>query len=369
MAERNKVAFLTPDMAAAGTQRVQVMLAGGMAGQGLSVDLVSCRGAGPLNSAIADGVTFYELKHSRFPGNLIQLCRYLKRAQPKTLYSAMNGTNLLALLAVRLSGVKTQLVMTVHTHFGDKWKHRFHATAPVRRWIFKYMYRQAHHVITVSDDIREHLLEDLHLPPGRVSTILNPIDRDRILQLADNPVPHPWLDDTSVPVVAAVGRLVSQKDFPTLLKALNVVLDRRPIRLVIVGEGPERRHLEGMIADWGLEECVLLAGFQPNPYAWISRAQLLALTSLSEGFGLVLMEALALSVPVVATDCGTGPRKIAGLFRNARLVPTANPAAIAEAIELSLGQPPEDEKNSPVWEQFEPEVVAKAYLSATEISD
>ena len=365
----SKISFLVPDLSAAGTQRVQVMLAGGMANNGFSVDLVNCATAGPLSEAIPDGVGSVQFDQTVLPLALPKLVSYLKKEKPVVLYSAINGANLLALLAIRLARTNTKLVMTVHTHFGEKWKHQFHLTAPLRRLVLKWMYGRATKVVVVSDDIRDHLLEDLDIVPEKVATVMNPIDRDRIIRMAQAPVSHPWFEDDSLPVTIAVGRLDTNKGFSTLIKAFKIVSAKIPARLIIVGEGPDRPKLERLITDLKMQDEIELIGFDANPYRWMCRSKLFSLSSLTEGFGLVIMEALALELPVVVTDCGSGPRRIAELFNRVKLVPTGNPKALSEAIEQILLSDQTPVETDGPWDQFSPPVAASAYWEAANSSD
>lgn len=114
----------------------------------------------------------------------------------------------------------------------------------------------------------------------------------------------------NTPLIIAVGRLYLQKDYSTLIRALTELRKQRPSHLLILGEGNERESLERLIHDLNLEEDVVLAGFVNNPLAYMNRASLFVLSSKSEGFGNVLVEAMACGTPVVSTDCPSGPTEI-----------------------------------------------------------
>jgi len=120
---------------------------------------------------------------------------------------------------------------------------------------------------------------------------------------------HPWLTREGLPLILGVGELCARKDFATLIKAFARVQARRPCRLMILGEGRERRHLERLTWTLEVSERVALPGFVTNPYAYMARADLLVLSSTWEGFGNVLAEGLTLGVPVVSTNCPNGPAR------------------------------------------------------------
>ena len=140
------------------------------------------------------------------------------------------------------------------------------------------------------------------------------------------------------PLLVACGRLVPQKDPSTLLRAFHL-LARPEVSLWIVGEGPERPRIERQIQDLGLTSQVWLAGHRPDPRPFLARADLLVSSSLYEGFGNVLVEAMACGTPVLATDCPHGPGELVEPGVSGRLVPVADPSALAEAMAQLLDDP------------------------------
>ena len=140
-------------------------------------------------------------------------------------------------------------------------------------------------------------------------------------------------------MVLAAGRLTSVKDHATLLRAFARVLCSRPARLLILGVGPERENLLKLADHLGLSQCVDLPGFDPNPFAYMSRSRVFVLPSRYEGFGNVLPEAMACGTPVVSTDCRSGPREILEDGKWGRLVPVGDWRAMAEAILDTLDNP------------------------------
>jgi glycosyltransferase involved in cell wall biosynthesis len=140
-------------------------------------------------------------------------------------------------------------------------------------------------------------------------------------------------------VIVGVGRLTRQKDFPTLLQAFALVCRKQPSRLVIFGEGRGRAELVEMALQLGVQERVDFPGFVPNPYKYLQRASLFVLSSAWEGSPNVLTEALSLGIPVVATDCPSGPREILQNGLVAPLVPVGNPEKLATAMLAQLTAP------------------------------
>jgi glycosyltransferase involved in cell wall biosynthesis len=169
-----------------------------------------------------------------------------------------------------------------------------------------------------------------------VRVIYNAVSIPRLHSLGDQPCTEPWLERKEVPVLIGVGRLVEQKDFATLLRAVSLLRDERPVRLLVVGDGVLRSSLVDLAQRLGIYEHIRFAGNVANPYPLIRRADALVASSAWEGFSLAILEALALGVPVVATDCESGPAEILDGGRFGRLAAVGDARSLANAIAETL---------------------------------
>jgi glycosyltransferase involved in cell wall biosynthesis len=142
-------------------------------------------------------------------------------------------------------------------------------------------------------------------------------------------------------VILGVGRLEKQKDFPTLIHAFAKVRQQHPARLMILGEGSEHSHLDSLVQELGLVEDVVFGGFVANPYAYMAQAAVLVLSSAWEGFGNVLVEAMAAGTPVVSTDCESGPAEILANGQYGKLVAVGDIEGMAKAIAQTLDKAPD----------------------------
>lgn len=199
------------------------------------------------------------------------------------------------------------------------------------------------------------------IPAERIQVIYNPIVTPELRTKAQAPLEHPWFGAGEPPVILAAGPLTAQKDFLTLVRAFALVRQRRAARLLILGEGEEWRALEALAERLGLEKDVSLPGFVANPYPYMTRASLFVLSSRWEGLPGVLIEALYCGLPLISTDCPSGPREILADGRYGQLVPVGDAMALARAIERSLndqkpGRSPES------WRPFELDPVVNQYL-------
>jgi glycosyltransferase involved in cell wall biosynthesis len=221
-------------------------------------------------------------------------------------------------------------------------------------------YPWADYVVGVSAGVTEDLVRLADLRPERVRVISNPIVTADIREKARAPLDHPWFSDGGSVFVAA-GRLRPQKDFSTLLHAFARVRARRPARLLILGEGPERTHLEDLARQLDVAGDVSLPGAASNPYAYMARATAFVLSSRWEGLPTALIEALSCGVPVIATDCPSGPREILANGRHGELVPVGDAQALAVAMEAALDgrllRPPAES-----WRPYGLEAVVDEYL-------
>jgi glycosyltransferase involved in cell wall biosynthesis len=177
------------------------------------------------------------------------------------------------------------------------------------------------------------------MPLERITVIYNPVFTPDLLHKAQEPVDHPWFAPAGLPVILGVGRLAEQKDFFTLIRAFALVRQHRPARLIIVGEGPDRPGLEALARELGVADDVSLPGFSTNPYAYMRQADVFVLSSLFEGLPAVLVEALAVGVPIVSTRCPHGPEEILQDGICGPLVPVGDAAAMADAICATLDAP------------------------------
>ncbi len=268
----------------------------------------------------------------------------------------------------RLARAPRRLVLTERVHLST-------ALSDASAWRRRYLpglvgrtYPFADALVAVSVGVADDLAPLAGLPRGRVRTVYNPVVRPEIRRLAAEPAPHRWLSDGGPPVVLGAGRLTEQKDFPTLVSAFAKARRQRPLRLVILGEAQRadadrtaRAELRGLAERLGVGAEVELPGFVANPYAWMARASLFALSSAWEGFGNVLVEAMACGCPVVSTDCPSGPAEILGGGRYGPLVPVGDPDALAAAMLRTLAAPPEMAELTARADQFSVDHAADSY--------
>jgi len=355
-----KVAIFLPSLNGGGAERAMLNLAHGFSSYGYKVDLVLAQAKGPYLNDVHQAVQLVDLKAGRVLTSLPALVRYLRRERPKALISALNYANVVALWARRLAGIPSRVLVNEQNtisrsaHNSSRWRQRM-----VPHFMRRF-YSWADYVVGNSQGVADDLSQVTGLPRERIKMLYNPVVTPEVQERAWAPLDHPWFETDQPPVVLAVGRLVKQKDFPTLIRAFAAVQQNRPARLMILGEGPDRPALEALIREFGIADSVSLPGFVDNPYAYMSRASLYVLSSRWEGLPTVLIEALYCGVPVIATDCPSGPREILANGRYGVLIPMGDVPAMAQAIEDGLaGRTPLPTGES--WQPYSLEAVVDEY--------
>jgi glycosyltransferase involved in cell wall biosynthesis len=223
------------------------------------------------------------------------------------------------------------------------------------------LYPTADYVVAVSRGAADALAGRLRLCAESINVIYNPVLTPELRQRAAYDPNHPWLQASSPPVIVAAGRFDEPKDFVTLIAAFGMLRQRRNARLLILGEGPTRPRLETLVKQLGLESDVQMPGFQANPYPFIAAARLFVLSSRSEALPTVVVEALYLGTPVIATDCPGGVREILQDGRYGRLIPVANEESMADSMEELLSQHPGIQPEES-WRRFTVDAATDAYV-------
>jgi len=328
----NKIALFLPSLRGGGAERVMVNLARGFSEKGLEVDLVLAKAEGPYLSEVPAGVRVIDLHSSRVLASLPGLVRYLRRERPQAILSAMDHANIVAIWVRKLARVQSRVVVTVHSTLSRATTNSNNPRGRLMPRLIRMFYPWADAVVAVSGGVAEDLAKTTGLPQEQIRVIYNPVVTPEILEKAEEPLNHPWFAPGEPPVILSAGRLTRAKDYPTLIRAFALVRRERPARLMILGEGEERPKLEALVRELDLDEDVSLPGFVDNPYAYMARSAVFVLSSAWEGFGNVLVEAMAVGTPVVATDCPSGPAEILEGGKWGKLVPVGDIEKIAKAI-------------------------------------
>lgn len=332
------VAIFLPSLRGGGAERVMVTLANEFSQRRVSVDLVLASATGPYLSEVSDAVNVFDLNRSRVATSLPRLAQYLKRREPIALLSAMGHANLIALMAGKLAGGKTRIVVSERNDVSAETGQKKGFRSLIIQSANRYFYRAADSIHAVSHGVAAASAAQLGLSKQKIDVVYNPVVTPKLLELAQANVDYPWLTNDGRRLILAAGRLTKQKDFATLIHAFALVRKHLDVRLLIMGEGELRSDLEQLIAARALQDAVMMPGFVDNPFAIMKRADLFVLSSAWEGLPNVLIQAMACGTPVVSTACPSGPAEILESGKWGRLVPVGDVQALAQATLDTLSE-------------------------------
>lgn len=366
-----RIAFVMADLGTGGIGKMRVHLTRELVDRGLQVDLVLGRSRGPYLARVDPRVSLVPLGSSHPIASLPKLVRYFRRERPDVVICEKLRVNLAAQRACWLAGHAPRMYTSMHGVLSHKLEGE---NLSGRKKRSKYRdiaraYPRNGGFICVSTGIADDLAQNFGIPRDKLHVVFNPVVTPSIVERAAAPAGHDWVDDKQTPVVVGVGRLEPQKDFDTLIRAVGLLATRRPVRLLILGDGDAREHLQGLIDRESLSAYVQLTGFVDNPYAFMARSDVLVLSSKWEGFGNVIVESLALGTPVVSTDCPAGPREILDGGRLGRLVDIADSRQMADAIAATLAQPCDRDLLRAEGARYTPQACANGYLKSIGLGD
>lgn len=375
-----RIAIFLHALEAGGAQRRALMLARHFRDRGHQVTLLLVAADGPLREAVPAGVAlrvlgtavagwphFGRLRRWRVRGAVARLARVLRDCRFDVLLAAANHVNLAACWAHWLAGSAaegTALVLRISNHLTRDARQSAGGNAARRLMLglATRSFARADDMIAVSRAVAEDARSALGALEQRVQLLPNPVYDRTILDLAQEPVDHPWMTTGAAPVILAVGRLAPQKDYPTLLRATARLNAQPPVRLIVLGDGPERARLHALAQELGIGDRVDLAGYVANPWAYMQRAAAVVLSSAWEGLPGALIEAMALGRPVAGTDGDGGTRELLNDGRLAPLVPAGDADALAQAIRQVLALPPESAALRASVRCYRADLAGDAYL-------
>lgn len=304
------ICFFLPSLAGGGAERVLITLANELSSRGTVIDLVIATNQDQTYlHEIDENVKVIQLNCSRTIFSIPPLVNYINSRVPISILTTMAHSNLTGgiarLIAYRrdTKHIIRQAISPGSIKYGNT------LTNAIATQILKFIYRRAFCTISVSEDMVP-LIENTYKGTSRIETIKNPVNAKKITLLAKQQMELriPWSEYDLL--VVGMGRLSKQKDFATLIRALDLVRESVDAKLIILGEGPERTNLTEDLERFNLKDHVWMPGFIENPFPFILKADVFVLSSIFEGLPNALIQALILGTPCVSTKCVTGPSEI-----------------------------------------------------------
>jgi len=262
---------------------------------------------------------------------IIKLRKVINNYKPHCVISFLQYTNIVTVLSNLFQRRNYTLIISERNY-----PRKYLASARfrnLRRWLMSFTYKKADKIIAVSKAIKRVLEEDFDIQSEKIKVVYNPVSIKEIIFKSKEIVEHPYFKDRNVQVIISTGRLVKQKRYDRLLRAFSLIIKyQEKTRLIILGKGNQKKELKSLALKLNINDYVDFVGYKSNPYAWMSKAHIFVLCSDYEGFPNVLIEAMACGVPVISTDCISGPREIITNEKDGILVPLVDEKKLAEKI-------------------------------------
>ncbi|MCP4761577.1 MAG: glycosyltransferase [archaeon] len=331
---KKKLMFVIYSMAGGGAEKVLLDIISNLDEKSYRVMLVLFNAEGILMEKIPQSIEVFDLKRkSKYSVFIIifKLALLIRKLKPDNVIGFMHYANMITVLSARLSGIKTNLIITIHNNIiavlDRSW------LGPIKFFLYKHTFNQANKVTVPSEGIKKMMVDDFQIKLNKIKTIPHPLLIDEITRLSNEDL-EPVFKDKNY--ILSVGRLTEQKGYKYLLKAFQIISVKNNYYLIILGVGRDKQMLEELTNELNLSNRVIFAGFQKNPYKFMKNSSLFVLSSLFESFGVVLSEAMICGTPIVSTDCPSGPGELINNEVNGLLVTPCNVVELANAMDRVL---------------------------------
>lgn len=330
-----KISIVLPNLKFGGAERLHLNLARDWVERGFNVEFILMKNEGDFIPLVPKEVKIVNLGVSRLRSIVFPLAAYFRKSKPDYILAAMWPLTSYATMSWILSGKIGKIFLSEHVLLTISASKEIKVPLLYLKIFIKLTHSFASGVIAVSKGVRDDLLKISNLG-NKIKVIYNP---------AAIGIPY-YRESKSVRIklwgakqqynVLSVAELKEEKDHETLIKSFYLLPKDLNVKLIILGDGGCRKDLQSLIKTLKLLDKVELPGFVRDPYPWYRSADLFVLSSKWEGFGNVIVEALECGVPVVSTDCPTGPREILDHGRYGDLVPVGDPVEMSNAILANL---------------------------------
>ena len=336
---QHKVCFVLPSLNGGGAERAAVQILNGLDPARWDRSMFLFERTGPYLSEVNPSITMTSADTASRFSRWNALRKFIAEQRPEIVMAFLSYFSVLS--AARAANVGSKVIFNLQTPMSGfltdadyEWRHGAHKAA------FSSMtrigYAAADSIIATSRGVAGDLTAAFGIDPANIRVLANPVDLDRVRAAARESIDEAVLPLGDGPLIVAAGRLADAKNYPLMIDAFAALRQRMPARLCILGQGELETSLRQLISARGLADAVRLAGFQANPWKYIARADAFLLTSRYEGFGNVLIEAMACGVPVLAT-ASPGTADIVHDDVDGVLVQAHTANAVADALARVLG--------------------------------
>ena len=331
---RRKICFVLPSLNGGGAERAAVQILNGLDADRWDRSMFLFAREGPYLSEVQPSIAITSADTASRFGRWRALRSFIANERPDIVMAFLSFFSVLSAARAAISGAT--VIFNLQTPMSDfltdadyQWRRGGHKAA--FSTVTRMGYGAVDLIVATSQGVAKDLTSAFGVDPDRIRVIPNPVDLDRVRAARGEAVDERLLPPGDGPLIVAAGRLAEAKNYPLMIESLAALRQDVPARLCILGQGELEQPLRQLIAARGLSNAVSLAGFQSNPWKYIARADVFLLTSRYEGFGNVLVEAMACGVPVVAT-ASPGTRDIVTSGVDGFLVESHSADRVAAAL-------------------------------------
>lgn len=321
-----------------GIGRVTTLLAEGLNSSGKKVEIWSAAFKKGYGEKIEHAIKIRYIGNGNIMSAFIPMLSEIKKNSPNFIISASFHANCLAILASFFSSKSTKFIIADHPSIDAALKEFSFIKRTIWRILIFVLYRMAYKHVAISKGVANAMSKFSGINKSKINLIPNPVINDEIYTQSSKFVTHPFFK-LNKPILLYVGRLSHEKNVGNIIRSFKKSQKSISSRLLIIGDGPQKRKLEKLVIEECINKKVSFLGHKDNPYPYFVHADLFVLSSNREGLPTVLIEALAFNLKIVSTDCPSGPREILrdGLY--GKLVKLNDSDAFSHAIVTSLREP------------------------------
>jgi glycosyltransferase involved in cell wall biosynthesis len=334
-----KISIILPNLNPGGAERIALYLANDWVRLGYIVEMVLMEKKGEFISLLNPEVLIIDLKSIRIRNTVKSLKDYFKVSKPDVIFVGMWPLTSASILAWIFSRKIGSIYLIDHNQLSISIVKELNLSSFILKFFLKITYPLATGIMAVSNGVKSDLCQLGGFSEHKVKVIYNPASTGIPSSTSVNEIEKKriWGENFQFNILS-VGGLHPQKNHIMLIKAFSKISRKLNAKLIILGEGKLRVELEALIKELNLEDCVDLPGFIKNPYPWYLTADLFVLSSNWEGLPTVLIESLECGLPIISTDCPSGPDEILENGRYGKLVPMNDVDALSKAIEYSFSE-------------------------------
>lgn len=325
-----KIIFFLSNLKGGGAERNIVNIANEIFLIGYNVEIWLCKKEGPYLEELNKDIKVVDFNKKRLIYAIPKYLSYLKKSKADYLMSTIIDANIISIIVKLLINKNIKLIIREANTINKKYINK---KGKLLVFIAKMLYKYADLIIVNSYGSYSAIINELKINCKKVIVLNNAVINEEIFTLSQEKLDEKWINDKEAPLILSIGRLVKQKDYKTLIKAINIVRKVEIVNVIILGEGDQRIEIENMIKKYQLEDTIKLVGFQKNPYKYLKNADIFILSSKYEGFPNVLIQAMALNVKkIISSDCKSGPREVISSLKYGELFPVGDYNSLSKKI-------------------------------------